>query len=214
GSGFVARKVDAGMDRLKTSYQHSLNAMLGVRKALIATIAVVVFVALGAVGMFMTLPSELVPPEDRGSIFIRVQGPEGAGYDYTRDIMMGIEPILASYAQTGEVESYFISAPGWGGGNNGGNASLSLTDWGDRERSADEIAQDLNRQLRSQPGAQVNAFARSGLSRGGGGNSVEMVMTGPEYGSMFQWVQPIMAAAQANPNLSRPRLDYEPNSPR
>lgn len=214
GSGFVARKVDAGMDRLKASYQNSLEAMLGVRKALIGTIAVVVFVALGAVGMFMTLPSELVPPEDRGSIFVRVQGPEGAGYDYTRDIMMGIEPILASYAQTGEVESYFISAPGWGGGNNGGNASLSLTDWGDRDRSADEIAQDLNRKLRNQTGAQVNAFARSGLSRGGGGNSVEMVMTGPEYGSMFQWVQPIMAAALANPNLSRPRLDYEPNSPR
>ncbi|MDP2765171.1 MAG: efflux RND transporter permease subunit, partial [Brevundimonas sp.] len=49
---------------------------------------------------------------------------------------------------------------------------------------------------------------------GGGGNSVEMVMTGAEYESMFQWVQPIMAAALANPNLSRPRLDYEPNAPR
>jgi len=215
GSGFVARKVDAGMDRLKNSYRNSLEALLGARKAVIGMGGLVVFVALSAVGMFLTLPNELMPPEDRGSISIRVQGPEGAGYDYTREIMLGLEPILAGYAQNGEVESYFVSAPGWGGGNNGGNANLTLTDWSERDRSADEIAQDLNRQLRNQTGAQVNAAARSGFSRGGGGgNSVEMVMTGAEYESMFEWVQPIMAAALANPNLSRPRLDYEPNAPR
>ena len=215
GSGYVARKVDAGMDRLKNSYRNSLEALLGARKAVFGVAALVVFIALGAFVMFRTLPSELMPPEDRGSISVRVQGPEGAGYDYTSAIMLGLEPILAEYAQNGEVASYFVSAPGWGGGNSSGNAMLSLTDWSERDRSADEIAQDLNRQLRNQTGAQVNAAARSGFSRGGGGgNSVEMVMTGAEYESMFQWVQPIMAAALANPNLSRPRLDYEPNAPR
>ena len=215
GSGFVARKVDAGMDKLKNSYRNSLEALLGARRAVFGLATLVVFIALGAFVMFRTLPSELVPPEDRGSISVRVQGPEGAGYDYTSAIMLGLEPIMAEYAQNGEVASYFVSAPGWGGGNSSGNAILSLTDWSERDRSADEIAQDLNRQLRNQTGAQVNAAARSGFSRGGGGgNSVEMVMTGAEYESMFQWVQPIMAAALANPNLSRPRLDYEPNAPR
>jgi multidrug efflux pump len=215
GSGYVARKVDAGMERLKTSYRDSLEALLGARRAVAGVAGVVLFVALGAAGMFLTLPNELVPPEDRGSISIRVQGPEGAGYDYTSEIMLGLEPILAEYAQKGEVASYFVSAPGWGGGNNSGNAILSLTDWSERDRSADEIAQDLNRQLRSQTDAQVNAAARSGFQRGGGGgNSVELVLTGAEYESMFEWVQPIMAAALANPNLSRPRLDYEPNAPR
>ena len=215
GSGWVARRMDAGMDRLKRSYQHSLEALLGTRKAVIGVTVLILFVGAGAAVMFLSLPNELVPPEDRGSISVRIQGPEGAGYDYTHDIMMRLEPILAGYAETGEVESYFISAPGWGGGNSGGNASLTLTDWSERDRSADEIASELNQALRGLTGAQVNAAARSGFSRGGGsGNSVEMVMTGAEYEGMFDWVQPIMAAAVANPTLSRPRLDYEPNAPR
>ena len=66
--------------------------------------------------MFMSLPKELVPNEDRGRVMVRVQGPEGAGFDYTRDIMLGLEPQLARYHQSGEAHSYMISAPGCGGG--------------------------------------------------------------------------------------------------
>jgi multidrug efflux pump len=215
-SGWVARKVDYAMDRVKASYQASLEALLGARIAVAGMVGVILFIAAGAVGMFLMLPNELVPPEDRGSVMIRVQGPEGAGFDYTRNIMLGLEPILEAYAQGGEVESYLVSSPGFGGGTfNSGNASLTLTDWSKRDRSAEEIAADLNRQLRNQTDAQVNASVRGGFQRGGGGgNSVEMVMTGAEYERIYEWVQPIMEAAQANPNLSRPRLDYEPNAPR
>src|SRR5690606_33593762 len=45
-------------------------------------------------------------------------------------------------------------------------------------------------------------------------SGVEMIVTGAEYETLFAWIQPVMAAAQANPGLSRPRLDYEPNAPR
>ncbi|MEN8474187.1 hypothetical protein ABFV89_16600, partial [Brucella abortus] len=80
----------------------------------------------------------------------------GSGFDYTRQIMLGLEPILAEYRENGEVDSYLISAPGFGGGSyNSGNASLTLVDWSKRERSADQIAQEINGKLRNQTGAQV-----------------------------------------------------------
>ncbi|HYD27192.1 efflux RND transporter permease subunit [Brevundimonas sp.] len=216
GGGWVARKVDAAMEALKNSYRNSLQAMLGRRSAVIGVGALILFVAGGAAVMFMTLPNELVPDEDRGRVTVRVQGPEGAGFDYTRKIMLGLEPILEDYRQAGEVDSYLISAPGFGGGSfNSGNAVLTLKDWSERDRSADEIAQDLNGKLRSQTDAQVNASVPGAFQRGGGNsNSVEMVVTGAEYEDIYQWLQPVLAASLENPGFSRPRLNYEPNAPR
>ena len=214
--GWMSRRVDWAMDRLKSSYGNSLQVLLGKRIALIGVTGVIVLVAGGAVAMFMTLPNELVPPEDRGRVQIRVQGPEGAGFDYTRRIMLGLEPILAEYRANGEADSYLISAPGFGGGSyNSGNANLTLADWSERTRSADEIAQELNGKLRSQTDAQVNASVPGAFQRGGGNsNSVEMVVTGSEYQDIYNWLQPVLAASLENPGFSRPRLNYEPNSPR
>ncbi|PZO32657.1 MAG: multidrug transporter AcrB, partial [Alphaproteobacteria bacterium] len=100
-------------------------------------------------------------------------------------------------------------------GFNSGNAVLNLADWSKRDRTADEIAQELNGKLRGQTDAQVNASTPGAFQRGGGNsNSIEMIVTGSEYPEIYQWLQPVLAAALQNPGLSRPRLNYEPNSPR
>src|SRR6185503_13002550 len=49
---------------------------------------------------------------------------------------------------------------------------------------------------------------------GGGGSSLQMIATGPDYPEIARAMQPILAAANNNPGLARPRLDYEPTSPR
>lgn len=216
GGGWVARRVDWAMDRLKTSYARSLDMLLGRRIAVFGVGALIALVAAGAGGIFLLLPNELVPDEDRGRVQIRVAGPEGAGFDYTRKIMMGLEPLLAEYKASGEADSYLVSSPGFGGGSyNSGNAVLVLADWSKRERSAADIAQEVNRKLRSQTGAQVNASTPGAFQRGGGNsNSVELIATGTDYQQIYNWLQPLLAAAQANPGFSRPRLNYEPNSPR
>ena len=214
--GWLARRVDWGMDKLKNSYGNSLQALLGRRIAVVGVAGLILLVGAGAAAMFLTLPNELVPGEDRGRVTVRVSGPEGAGFDYTRRIMLGLEPILAEYRANGEAESYLISAPGFGGGSfNSGNAVLTLNDWSERDRSADDIAQELNGKLRTQTDAQVNASVPGAFQRGGGNsNSVEMVVTGAEYRDIFNWLQPVLAASLENPGFSRPRLNYEPNSPR
>ncbi|WP_298098063.1 efflux RND transporter permease subunit [Brevundimonas sp.] len=219
--GWVSRIVDRAMDGLRNSYQNSLQAMVGKRIAVMGMVGLIVVVAGGAAFMFLTLPNELVPAEDRGRVQIRVQGPEGAGFDYTRKIVMGIEPILAEYKASGEASSFLISAPGFGGGSfNSGNGSLVLSDWSERDRSAADIAQELNGKLRGQTDAQVNASVPGAFQRGGGGgggggsNSIEMVVTGAEYEDIYKWLQPVLAASLENPGFSRPRLNYEPNAPR
>jgi len=214
--GWVARRVDRAMEALGNSYRNSLQAMLGKRVAVAGMVGLIVAVGAAAAVMFLTLPNELVPAEDRGRVQLRVQGPEGAGFDYTREIMMGIEPILAEYKASGEASSYLISAPGFGGGSfNSGNGVLNLSDWSERDRAADEIAEELNGKLRGQTDAQVNASVPGAFQRGGGNsNSIEMVVTGAEYEDIYRWLQPVLAASLENPGFSRPRLNYEPNAPR
>ena len=217
-NGWVAHRVDRAMDSLKNSYANSLNMLVGSRLAVVAVAGLILLIAGGAAAMFFALPSELVPAEDRGRVQIRVAAPEGAGYDYTKKIVLGLEPILAEYKANGEAAVYQVGAPGFGGGTyNSGNATVVLEDWSKRTRSADEIAKELNGKLRSQTGAQVNASVPGAFQRGGGGggsNSVEMIATGSEYEEIYRWLQPVLAASLENPGFSRPRLNYEPNAPR
>jgi multidrug efflux pump len=56
------------------------------------------------------------------------------------------------------------------------------------------------------------AFQRGG--GGGGGTNVDLIATGNDYVELANWLKPILADAQDNPGLSRPRIDYEPTSPR
>jgi multidrug efflux pump len=213
--GWMARRVDWAMDKLKNSYGNSLTALLGRRVAVGGMIGLIVLVAAGAGAIFLKLPNELVPNEDRGRVMIRVSGPEGMGFDYTREIMLGLEPILAEYRENGEASNYLLNAPGWGGSFNSGNVIINLSDWSARDRSADQIAQELNGRLRTQTGAQVNASTPGAFQRGGGNsNSIEMVVTGTDYAPIYNWLQPVLAEAMTNPGFSRPRLNYEPNSPR
>src|SRR5206468_1212025 len=81
--GWLARGVDRVMDTVRGSYEASLRMLLGTRAAAgIAGVGVLVL-GLMAAGLFVALPKELVPAEDRGRVDTSVQAPEGAGYAYT-----------------------------------------------------------------------------------------------------------------------------------
>src|SRR2546425_6983322 len=81
GAGWLARKMDAGMKRLRGSYAESLRMLLGSQRVVWIVGAGVVVLALAAGGLFVALPKQLVPAEDRGRVDIAILAPEGAGYD-------------------------------------------------------------------------------------------------------------------------------------
>src|SRR5205814_562182 len=73
------------------------------------------------------------------------------------------------------------------------------------------------RQLAGVTAARVTASVRGPFQRGGGGGAsanVDFIVSGDDYDQIARWIAPIYRAAQANPGLARPRLDYQPTSPR
>ncbi len=221
GEGWLARNVESAMHRLKTSYHASLEAMLGRRSVSIGASGLVILLAAAAVGVFSILPRELTPEEDRRRAQISFSGPEGAGFDYTLAASKKIEAILARHLKDGVVERYVFSMPRFGNNSfnsGGGNVILSP----DTKVTAPELAAQLNREMSSVTAVRAIASPEGGLQRGGpgggggggGGSSLQLIATGTDYPEIARWIQPVLAAASENPGLARPRLDYEPTSPR
>jgi multidrug efflux pump len=180
--------------------------------------AVIVFFGLIAGGLALIIPKELVPTEDRGRVDISIQGPEGAGYDYILPASQAVEKRLLGLLKEGVIERYTLSVPSFGRSqfsSGGGNAGLP--DTREHKISSQDLAAQLNREYSGITSARVIASVRPSIQRGGGGgggSSVNIIVVGDEYPQIARAIQPLMEAARSNPGLARPRLDYEPTSPR
>jgi multidrug efflux pump len=216
GQGPLARFVDNAMHRLRTSYHASLEAILGRRQASFAAAGLVLFLGLGAYAIFSSLPRELVPEEDRKRVELNISAPEGAGYDYTMAGARQVEAILQKYREQGVIERYILGVPRFNGTQfNGGFGNAALYE--DSKMTSNDLAAQLNREFAEITSLRAIASVRGGLQRGpggGGGDSVEVIALGNEYPAIAAWLQPLLAAAEANPGMARARLDYEPTSPR
>jgi multidrug efflux pump len=218
----LARVVNSLMDSLKASYQASLEAVLAPRRMPAASVtAGVLIVAFGLIagGLALVIPKELVPTEDRGRVDISIQGPEGAGYDYILPASQQVEARLQSLLKEGVIERYTLAVPSFGRSqfsSGGGNAGLP--DTREHKISSQDLAAQLNREYSAITSARVIASVRPSIQRGGGGggggSSVNVSVLGDEYPQIERAIQPLLAAARNNPGLARPRLDYEPTSPR
>ncbi|MBS0385842.1 MAG: efflux RND transporter permease subunit, partial [Proteobacteria bacterium] len=217
GAGWISRKIDAAMRGLRASYHDTLDIALGNRVASVIVGCLLGGFALLAVGLFLLLPRELVPAEDRGRVDVSIVAPEGAGYDSTLRTANRVEPVLQQAVRQGVADRYILGAPRFGqNAYNTAFGSLVLRDWSQRSESAQQVAARLNRQFNGITGARVLASVRGPFQRGGSGSgsNIDLIAEGNDYASIARWVAPILEAAEANPGLVRPRLDYQPTSPR
>lgn len=219
GEGWLARRVNKTMGALSASYRASLEQILGGWSAAASGVLVVLLAGFAAV-LFVSLPKELVPAEDRGRVDVSISAAEGAGYDYTSAIALKIEKVLDKYREAGVSERTIMTIPRFGGNSfNSANGVVALKPWGERDKTADEVAAELNKELSRFTSVRAVAsvrgpFQRGGGGGGGGGTNVDFIAVGNDYVQLANWLKPILAEAQDNPGLARPRLDYEPTAPR
>jgi multidrug efflux pump len=216
--GWLARKVNAAMGSLRASYERSLTEMLGNRLTPWLVGGLVFVLACCAGLLFVKIPQELVPNEDRGVIGVMFSGPEGAGFEYTAAAGAKIEPFIKKLQSEGLVERYAMTIPGFGAGSfNSGSANIKLVPFDKRKLSSDQIAQRLTREMGAVTGVRAQASVQQGFARGGGGGAgggLGLIASGDDYNYLYHWLQPILVDAEANPGLVRPRIDYQPTSPR
>lgn len=208
---WLVKKIDAGMDSLTRFYRATLTKAM--QHPFVVSSLVVI--ALGMSGWLMTqVPQEFAPREDRGSMFLIVNGPQGASFEYITPYMDEIESRLMPLVDSGDIKRLLIRAPrsfGRSADFSNGMAIIVLEDWSQR-RSAFEIIGDVRARLADLAGVRAFPVMRQAFGRGVG-KPVQFVLGGPSYEEIAKWRDIILEKAKDNPNLIGLDHDYQETKP-
>ncbi len=208
--GKLASAVQRRFDALDNFYDRTVRRALLRRKLILAVTAATI---IAIVWLFRSLPSELVPTEDRGTIVGVLIAPEGSTLAYTDRYARQIEEIFTAVPERGGLFTA-IGLTGEGPGRvTDGFFFLPLKGFEERERSQQEIVQELFPKLLAVPG--VLAFAINPPSLGGQFSStpVQYVIQAPTYDELRPAVEAMMAEAAKLPYLLNLDTDLKLNTP-
>jgi HAE1 family hydrophobic/amphiphilic exporter-1 len=195
--------------KLAGFYARTLRATLGA--PLVAVTVAALFAAFSAV-LFGTLRQELTPPEDRAVALLSITAPQGVAQDYTDAKMREIEALIEPLRASGEVENVFAIV-GQGGSDSRGFMVLSLADWALRDRSQQEIVEELNGKLRGVVGIRAFAIQPNSLGIRGAGQGLTFAILGNDYASLADSAAQLVDQLEANPAFGQVRLGYETTQP-
>lgn len=213
GKGWASRSFDAFFEKLNKVYDRLVRGALRHR---IQTMATAVVVIILAYFLFRMLPSELVPVEDRGFGFGIVIAPEGATIEYTDNYVKEIEKILLNLP---EHEGLFTATGlGFEGPGSVTNSFifLNLKSRGDREKSQQQIIQELFPQLLAIPGVLAFVINPPSIAADFTLTPVQYVLQGDSYEELNDAVNIMMAEASqlgylinldTDLRLNKPQLD-------
>jgi multidrug efflux pump len=200
--------LDRKFAQVEASYGQALSKSIH-QPILIISIIVLSLVAVYL--LFMQLPSEYTPKEDRGNLFIVMQSAEGASYENNVKNMQSIEEKLLAYKERDELDRVIVRVPGFGG--TGGIAIVGMPDWGERSFDTFEFIGKINEELKSITDVRAFALMRRGIGGGGSDSPVAFVLQGNTYSELAKWRDIVIEAAQKNPNLTSINSDYKETYP-
>ena len=210
-TGF-AHWVDSRFRRVAVRYEALLRRVVAHPWRML-TLALLVLLAAGA--LFRVLPSAYTPPQDRGVIRAYMVGPQGATLAYTRGYLDQVEAVLAEYRADGVVDNYLSRIPGSYDGNavNTARLTITLVPWDERTRDAATIAADFRERMETLAGVEVSAYARSGLSSGGGDAAMEMILGGQDYQNLSREAEGLMTYLESQPGFVDIETEYNERKP-
>ncbi|MDT0577060.1 efflux RND transporter permease subunit [Croceicoccus sp. F390] len=162
--------------------------------------------------LYLQLDNELVPDEDRGVITVDATGPDGVGIAFMDGELDEVEQVLQPYLDSGEIRSTFSIVGRYD--PNRVRVVAQLADWSERDRSQTEIVAELSGPLQEIPGSRTSARGEGTLSFGGGGNGIEVALTGGQYDQIFRSAQALATAIDTRSDLlENAEISYQPTQP-
>ena len=207
-SGWFYRKTEPLFEGMIRGYAKALKAFMKRRwlAPIILIVSGVVIVVLWA-----KLPSEMAPLEDRSNIRINSTAPEGATFAY----MSRYADELSTFVESAVPEQDKIIQMIGGGNTNRGNINLWLKDPDDRERTQQEIADELAIQVRNFTGARTMVSQQQTFGNQRGGLPVEYVIQAKNLDDLKRVLpkfmeevnkSPVFSVADANLKFTKPEL--------
>ena len=197
--------------KMNSGYADTLRSFMG-KKWLSWPILFLCLVA--TVVFYSLLQKETAPYEDRSFISMSATAPEGASYEYM-DRFMGELTELINDSIPEKNVSLIITSPGWGSGAvNSGFGRIALVQPGDRERSQDEIAQNLTQWTKQYPGARVNVSQSPTIAvNRRGGMPIQYIIQAQNFQQLEEKIPLFMEEVQRDPTFSNSDLNLKFNKP-
>jgi multidrug efflux pump len=206
------RKTEPFFEGLENLYRKTLQGFMRLR-----WLAIVIVVVCACIIFFIgrNLPSELAPMEDRNRVRASILGPEGTDFDFTDKVSYEIsQQVLDSVPEKSVVLTF---APGFGqGGSNAAFVSIGLVPPDKRERSQDEIAQQLSRMFRRYTNFRVFALQEQTISVGIGSRGsfpVQFVLQNLNFEKLKEKVPQFMEEVRKSPVFQGYDVNLKFNQP-
>ncbi|HEX6589525.1 MAG TPA: efflux RND transporter permease subunit [Longimicrobiales bacterium] len=214
----LIRGFDAGIDRLRAGYRRIAPRLILRYRWGVLGAALALFV--GAIALTRDLGSEFLPQVDNGSVGVFISLPPGASAERTNAITREIEQMVNEMPH---VETVFATAGGFlFGGSTAeragrGNVEIVLESASERDMSADEWVQQLQRRIdeRGFPGARV--FVRppriQGLRTSAANSAIALNIQGDDLGVLQSIAADVMREVDGVPGLENFQPSADEASP-
>jgi multidrug efflux pump len=201
-----ARIIEGALNGLERGYRGALKFAV---KGRWLVLLIALGVATGGGFIFAQLKSELSPTEDRGTIIVSGNAPEGASYAYTKRYAEQVEEILA---QVPELQSYLMIV---GMGEVTRFTSFGrMKDWSERDVSQQQVVQKVLPQLRKVAGVQASASNPASLGVRGFGKPFQFVIqSSASYEELNAMADALVEQLRDNPGLADLDTDMRLNKP-
>jgi multidrug efflux pump len=191
-SGRFVRFLDRRFDSLKNRYQRRLGRTLNYRPV---TLLVLVGVIAATVLMYTTAQKELAPEEDQGILFNLVKTPPAANLDYLEQVTEHLYEVFKTVPE----KEHVFAINGMGGDVHQAFSGILFTPWEERNRTQQQIIQDLQPKVASIAGGQIFTFGPPSLPGSTGGPPLQFVITTTaDYEQLAQVLDTIQQEANAS----------------
>ncbi|MBA2175302.1 efflux RND transporter permease subunit [Halobacillus locisalis] len=210
---------DRFMEKVNDKYRSLLRLVLKWRKM---TIAITLALIAGSAALVPTIGTEFIPPSDQGQITMRVNMPEGTSLEETEAKTREVEERIDEFGDVIDVSYVTIGGGGMTGVGNGSSDfasyTIELVDPGDRERTTQQMVEQLQTAVSDIPGADIQVSEMdAGL---GTGAPLQVQLNGTEYEVLDELAQQVayvmnqvegVSNATSSTDEGRPELQVDVN---
>ena len=189
--GWIYRKTEPFFEGINYYYEKGLSYFLHHRWVVWPIIGITL-IAIGV--LWMQIPAEMAPLEDRSQITINLRAPEGATYEFIRDYGEKISTI-ADNVLPERISNVTMLRTGMS------FVQLRLSDIRDRDISQMEVADKLSAAVRKE--TEARAFVQQQSTFGGrrGGMPIQYVLQAPNFEKLREYIPKFMAKVSENPKF-------------
>jgi HAE1 family hydrophobic/amphiphilic exporter-1 len=219
--GVLYRASDRVLVKMDEAYARGLHVALAHRPTVFAT-GIVLFVLALYLGRFIGV--ELQPTADEGEVTVDAELAVGTRVERTEDVLLRLEEAIK--ASVPEATMLITSAGGggmgmMGGSGHRGNVNVRLVPKDERERSSEEIAMSLRRELSGLPGVIVRARPSGGQqmrgmpggNQGGDGSRFSVEIRGHDLETSRRLAQDVKTLLDSTPGIADSRVGREEGRP-